>query len=31
MMAADCDQNTLDDQRGIPITGEIYTWTIPEP
>jgi hypothetical protein len=28
MMAADCSQNTLDDQRGIAITTNIYTWTI---
>jgi hypothetical protein len=28
MMAADCDQETLDDQRGIPISNEVYTWEI---
>lgn len=28
MMAAACDQNTIDDQRGIPITTNVYTWTI---
>jgi hypothetical protein len=28
MMAADCDQNTLDDQRGISISNEVYTWEI---
>jgi len=31
MMAADCDQNTLHDQRGIAISDEITTWTIPAP
>jgi hypothetical protein len=28
MMAAGCDQSTLDDTRGISITTNVYTWTI---
>ena len=31
MMAAACDQSTLDDQRGIPISTNVYTWTISGP
>jgi hypothetical protein len=31
VMATDCNQDTLDDQRGIPISESVYTWEITGP